>query len=163
MPSPGPPVSDASPLIFLARANELSLLRVIAEIVLVPRAVVREIEAKGEQDVAAQALRESTWLEIVEPAAPPPEIRQWDLGKGEAAVLTWAWCHPGTLAIIDDREARRCARSIQVPLIGTVGIVLKAKSQGLVPAARPVIERLLDGGMYLSRQVIDSALALVGE
>jgi predicted nucleic acid-binding protein len=163
LPSPEHPVSDASPLIFLARADELSLLRVVAETVLVPRAVAQEIEAKGDLDVAVRALRKSTWFEIVESAAPPPEIREWDLGKGEAAVLTWAWSHPGTLAIIDDREARRCARSIQVPLIGTLGVVLKAKSEGLVPMARPVIERLLDCGMYLSRQVIDSALALVGE
>ena len=65
--------------------------------------------------------------------------------------------------IIDDREARCCARSIQVPVVGTLGVVLKARAQGLVPAARPVIERLLDHGMYLSRQVIDSALAIVGE
>jgi predicted nucleic acid-binding protein len=163
LPSPGAPVSDASPIIFLARANELSLLRVVAEIVLVPRAVVQEIEAKGEQDVAVQALREGAWFETVEPAALPPEIRQWDLGGGEAAALAWAWSHPGTLAIIDDREARRCARSIQVPVVGTLGVVLKARAQGLVPAARPVIERLLDHGMYLSRQVIDSALAIVGE
>ena len=44
MPSRGAPISDASPLIFLARANELSLLRVIAETVLVPRAVAQVIE-----------------------------------------------------------------------------------------------------------------------
>lgn len=163
MPSPGAPISDASPLILLARANGLSLLRVVAETVLVPHAVVEEIEAKGERDVAVEALRGSNRFEIVEPPAPPPEIRQWDLGRGEAAVLTWAWSHRGTLAIADDREARRCARSLQVPLIGTLGVVLKAKSHGLVPAARPVIERLLDCGMYLSGQVIDSALALVGE
>ncbi|MGH9361628.1 MAG: DUF3368 domain-containing protein [Thermoanaerobaculia bacterium] len=48
-------------------------------------------------------------------------------------------------------------------MIGTLGIVLKARSAGLIQAARPEVERLVDHGMYLSAQVIDQALALVGE
>lgn len=163
MPRPGAPVSDSSPLIFLARADELALLRVVAEYLLVPRPVLEEIDAKGEQDPAGAAVRASRWIEIVDPEAPPPEIRRWDLGRGEAAVLTWARSHPGTLAILDDREARRCAQSLEIPLSGTLGVVLKAKSAGLVPAARPVIERLVDCGMYLAPQVIESALELVDE
>ncbi|MGH9363595.1 MAG: DUF3368 domain-containing protein [Thermoanaerobaculia bacterium] len=93
----------------------------------------------------------------------PPEIRKWGLGRGEAAVLAWAHLHPGTLAIIDDREARAAARSLRVPVIGTLGIVLSAKTAGLITAARPEVELLVAQGMYLSSEVIDRALALVGE
>ncbi len=50
-----------------------------------------------------------------------------------------------------------------MPLIGTLGIVLKAKRKGVLPAARPAIEKLLNAGMYLSGKIIDQALALVDE
>lgn len=160
---PTAPVTDASPLIYLARADGLWLAQVIAPTILVPRAVAEELEAKGQNDVAVQALRGTPWLQIVEPVPPPPETRRWDLGRGEAAVLAWAHSHPGTLAILDDAQARRCAKSLQVPLIGTLGIVLRARSAGLIPAARPVLKRLVAQGMYLSGEVIEKALALAEE
>jgi predicted nucleic acid-binding protein len=160
---PSAPVADTSPLIHLGRADRLQLVRAVARTLLVPRAVVRELEAKGEGDPAVQALRTIPWLRVVDTADPPPEVRLWDLGGGEAAVLSWAHTHPGTVAILDDREARRCAHAVGIPVIGTLGIILQAKSAGLIVAARPEVERLVDHGMYLSRAVIDKALALVEE
>jgi predicted nucleic acid-binding protein len=157
------PVSDASPLIYLARADRLSLARAIAPVILVPRAVAEEIEAKGENEVAAQALKATRWLEVVEPRPVPSPIREWGLGRGETAALTWANAHPGTLLILDDAEARKGAKMLHLPLIGTLGIILKAKTSGLIDAARPEVERLLEHGMYLSAHVMNDALALVGE
>jgi predicted nucleic acid-binding protein len=65
--------------------------------------------------------------------------------------------------VIDDRDARRCAKALSIPHIGTLGLVLLAKRLGLIAAARPVAERLRLSGMYLSDQVLDDALARVGE
>ena len=59
--------------------------------------------------------------------------------------------------------ARRCAQAFAVPCIGTLGLVLRAKRQGRIPAARPVVVALRLAGMYLSDVVVDGALALVDE
>ncbi|MGH9363596.1 MAG: hypothetical protein ACRD2T_16930 [Thermoanaerobaculia bacterium] len=67
---PSAPVCDASPLIYLARARRLWLARSLGPTIIVPRAVAEELEAKGEDDLAAQALRTTGWLEIVD--SPPP-------------------------------------------------------------------------------------------
>jgi predicted nucleic acid-binding protein len=48
-------------------------------------------------------------------------------------------------------------------LRGTVGLVLAAKRAGRLTAARPVLERLRDSGMYLSDAVLNRALRLVAE
>jgi predicted nucleic acid-binding protein len=69
----------------------------------------------------------------------------------------------GSQAAIDDWGARRCARSLAIPVIGTLGLVLLAKQEGAIPAARPVVERLRRLGMYLSDEVIREALDRVGE
>jgi predicted nucleic acid-binding protein len=85
------------------------------------------------------------------------------LGAGESAVLTWGYVNPGTEVIVDDLAARRCAAALGIPVRGTLGLVLTAKQQGILPAARPVLEQLRLSGMYLSDRVMNQALVLVGE
>jgi predicted nucleic acid-binding protein len=46
---------------------------------------------------------------------------------------------------------------------GALGLVLVAKQQGLVPAARPVLEPLKRAGIYLSDRLEDQILAAAGE
>ena len=65
--------------------------------------------------------------------------------------------------MLDDRDARRCARSLTIPVIGTLGLVLLAKEDGRISAARPLIQQLRESGMYLSDLVVNEALARVGE
>ncbi|MCA9629706.1 MAG: DUF3368 domain-containing protein, partial [Myxococcales bacterium] len=69
----------------------------------------------------------------------------------------------GAEAVLDDGAARRCADELKVPVRGTLGLVLFARAQGCLPRARPVVEALVDAGMYLRTDLVDKALALVGE
>lgn len=155
------PVVNASPLIVLGRAGHLDLLQILGEKVIVPAAVTDEVTEHS--DEAARAIGARAWIERA-PAEPvSPAVAAWDLGPGESAVLSWAARHPGTLAVIDDYAARTCAAVISVPVIGTLGLVLRAKARGRVPAARPLVEELRRAGLYLSDALIREALALVGE
>jgi len=131
--------------------------------VVVPRTVSEEIRRRGPQDPTAQILKTTTWLREVDPVQPSSRVLTWRLGPGETSVLSWALAYPGSIAIVDDLAARRCAEVLGIPLLGTLGVVLKAKRKGLLPAARPAVEKLLAAGMYLSPKILDRALALVGE
>lgn len=158
------PVVDASPLIYLARGRLLELLRVAGEAVVVPQAVADEILRRGDHDPAVAALTSTPWLRITPSVTtPPPSILGWDLGAGETAVLAWALAHPGSEAILDDLQARRCADAHQLPVRGTLGLVMIARQRGLIPAARPLLDTLRQAGMYLSDAVLNRALAMVGE
>lgn len=84
-------------------------MRVLSRRIFIPRAVAQEIEAKGEGDLVVQGVRESNWIEIVGSDLPHPELSQWDLGRGEAAVLAWAQAHPGTLAILGQQCRSSCS------------------------------------------------------
>jgi len=156
------PVVDASPLIYLSRARQLDLLRILGPKVAVPAAVVAEIQAKS-SDEAARALQHYSWLMPVADSPLPAQIVALELGAGESSVLSWALSHPGSVAILDDFEGRRCAEAFQIPLIGTLGIVLRAKLMGRVSSARAIVESLVSHGMYLSASIRERALALVGE
>ena len=67
------------------------------------------------------------------------------------------------MAILDDLAGRRCAEALNIPINGTLGLVLIAKRRGVIAASRPVLEKLRQSGMYLSEQMMNQALALVGE
>jgi predicted nucleic acid-binding protein len=157
------PVCNASPLIYLSRAGYLPLLQAAGLQVVVPDAVMEELRAKGTDDAVVKAVEAEGWLQLEPWPNIPRQIEAWDLGRGEAAVLAWALQHPGSEAILDDLIARRCAASLRLPCVGTLGIVVRAKRLGLIPAARPVVEELIRQRMYLSRKVLDEALGSLGE
>jgi predicted nucleic acid-binding protein len=157
-------VIDASPLIFLTKADKLDLLQqVINREVVVPVVVETEIQQYGKEDITVQSLAQTSWLVVVNTPPIPNVIQSYQLGAGESAVLTWAYVNPNSEVILDDLAARRCASALGIPVRGTLGLVLTAKQRGIIPAAKPIVEQLLQSGMYLSGKVINQALALVGE
>ena len=158
-----PAIFNASPLIFLAEADSADIARVAGFPLQVPQAVVDEIERFGPSDTASRAIRQWDWLTVVDPGPAPAILERWDLGPGETSVLTWALAHADTTAILDDLSARRCATSLGLPVRGTLGLVLTAKRRGLIPEARPIVERLRAAGMYLSGGVMKRALSMIGE
>ncbi|MFH7243594.1 MAG: DUF3368 domain-containing protein [Spirulina sp.] len=158
-----PPVINTSPLIFLTKADLLSLLQVRYVTVLVPTIVVQEIQQYGPLDTTAQTIQRTDWLTIVEAPPTASALQACNLDAGEASVLAWAYTHPTTEAILDDLAGRRCASKLNIPIRGTLGLVLAAKQQGQIAEAKPLILKLRQTGMYLSDRVIQKALALVQE
>jgi predicted nucleic acid-binding protein len=154
---------NASPLIFLTEVGLLEVLRQPGIPVLVPDAVVEEISRLGPQDPAIQAVRRCSWIQVATTPAIPDVVRVWDLGAGETAVLSVALEVPDSMAEMDDQPARRCARVLRVPTQGTLGLVLVAKQQGLIPVVRPVLEQLRHVGMYMTDELERQILAVAGE
>jgi predicted nucleic acid-binding protein len=86
----------------------------------------------------------------------------WDLGLGESQVI--AHCIGGSRwAVLDDRAARRAAAAHNVPVIGTLGIVLRSKQKRLIESARPLVSELVAAGMFLDDEFANRVLASVGE
>ena len=73
-------------------------------------------------------------------------IEHWDLGLGEAAQVVAHCVDRSRWAVLEDRAARRCAAAHDVRVIGTLGIVLRAKKRGQVKRARPLVKNLVAAG-----------------
>lgn len=155
-------IINASPLIFFTRSKHLNLLKEFSNEIWVPDAVASEILTRGDDDITAIAIKETEWITQKSPISVPINILEWRLGKGESGVIALALEH-GFDAIIDDLQGRKCAASMNVPVRGTLGIVLVAKQRGLIPTARPIMEDMMNAGLYLSKKVLNKALALVDE
>lgn len=107
------------------------------------------------------------WLETVDV---PPGVWQpfnpgVDSGEAGAIRLACGWRDEGNavLIVMDDRAGRLEARRQGIASIGTAAVIGLARSEGLIPAARPLLERLTRAGYYPGQAVIASVLAEVGE
>ncbi len=154
-------VVNASPVIALARIGQLRLLEKLAEPLLLPDAVATEILA-GPDDDSARAAVLAGWASRQSPGQIPDMITEWGLGAGESAVLALTLELRAT-AVVDDAAARTAARTLGVPIIGTLGVVIRAKRCGLIPSAASVIADLRAAGLYLNDPVVRSALERIGE
>lgn len=156
-------VLNASPIIALAKVDRLDLLEGLVPEICIPPAVVKEITAGSEDDPGRRAL-ESGWGQRLPESGFRPEVLGWSLGAGETEVLSVALEKPGWTAVIDDATARACARSVGVPVIGTLGVVLRAKRQGLVGSAGKIIRDLRQSGLYFDDHFVRTVLKqVVGE
>lgn len=154
-------VVNASPLIVLAKVGYLHLLTALADELVVPQAVVDEINAGPIDDLARVFLANSPFPTIA--TVSDPLVLAWDLGAGETAVLSYA-LNNGWRAVIDDGAARRCAQTFDIPLIGTLGVILRARKANLIPSASSVLKALREQGLRLDDAVIRTALQhAVGE
>jgi len=163
-------IADAEPLIALARIDSISLLEKLFGCVCITAAVRDEIvpaaAAFPDADLLKRALLEA-WIKVVD--LPPDDWKPLNPGvdAGEASAIRaacrWRDAGDSVLLVMDDRAGRLEAKSHNIALIGTAALIGLAKSEGLIPAARPLLERLARSGYYLGQSVIAAVLADVGE
>lgn len=152
-----PIISNNSPLVYLWHLDLLSLLRDLYTEVWIPREVEKEflgIEKKSRQE----ALNNAPWIKVIDVTDPKDVLAYDRLDSGEAAVLALADEHEVRLIIIDEKKARQEVLKIGLPFIGTVGILLKAKEEGLIGEIKPLLITLQEKGMYLDESLIAYAL-----
>jgi predicted nucleic acid-binding protein len=156
-------IVDSSALILLAKIGQLDLLRVGVPEIVVPDTVLAEVGALGPSDLVFQQIQNATWLKIVHTPLTPPPLLAWCLGAGESSVPPIAMSDPDCEAVLDDRDAHRGAQAMKIGIRGTIGLVILAKQIGERSTVRPVVQQLRQSGLFITDDVANAALALVGE
>lgn len=156
-------VVNSSPLILLGKTGHLDLLAGLADALIVPQSVANEVGAKPDGARLLDALARNARCAVVQDEAVSPEVLAWDLGAGETQVIANARRHGAGRVVLDDLEARRCAKAMGLKVIGTLGVVARAKRAGRIEWAAPVIGRLRETGPYVSEDLMAQLLREVGE
>lgn len=158
---PGVCSVDTSPLLYLYRIGLLSLLRRHYERVLVPEAVVTELDNGRVQGVDVPDVSGFPWIEIRETATRPVSAAVAALGNGEREVILLALDRHADWVILDDLAARRRAEECGLQVIGTAGLLASAKRKNMIASVGPFLSALENAGMWLSedlkRTVLESA------
>lgn len=148
-------VSDSSPLIIFQRIGQLNLLAVLLERVYIPPAVRREVFGTDPLP---------NWLEerhLAQPLA--AQVLAAQLGAGEREAIALALEAHATWVLIDEIPARRLAQTLRLIVVGSLGLLVKAKDQGLIPEVRPLIEAMRNHDFRISDRVINAILVAANE
>jgi len=154
-------VADTSALLALAACESLELLDALFQEVRVPPAVFRECTETGKPsaDVLGTYLRER----VAEVDLEAFVIAAAGLGRGELeAMALYKRLHADRL-LLDDSRARKVARLNGVQVVGSAGVLLLAKSEGLIPSVLPLLKQIQAAGIYLSEPLVSDVRQLAGE
>jgi predicted nucleic acid-binding protein len=163
--NPVPAVGDSSPLILFAGIGRFDLLREVFGEVVVPPAVWDEVVRQGAGRPGVTEVQSASWI-LQRDARDEELVRSLstEVGTGEAQAITLAaQIGEGTTVLLDDRKARRIARSFGLTVIGSAGLLGLAKDRGLISAVRPLLNDLRVAGLYLSEEAARELLLKVGE
>lgn len=158
-------LSDASPIIGLARVEGLDWLGSLFGVVWIPAEVRREVlPGSGAADERIIEAAEASGILRVWPEDAPGVPELPDLDEGESACIRIGLAQGGNaLLLIDERAGRSLAQEHGLYVAGTAAVIGMAKSRGLIPSARDVFVRLHGSDFRISAAVIETVLRRVGE
>jgi len=157
-------VADTGPLIAFAHLDIYSILPSILGTIIVPRVVLAEclfVPSRPDAVVIQSAvdngqLKIDDGINVVDTELSP------SLGNGEQAAIQWAK-ELKCPVLLDDKLPRRVAQSQGLLVIGTAGVLIKAKKGGKINTIAPFLEKLQREGYHLSPRLVTQILALAGE
>jgi predicted nucleic acid-binding protein len=156
-------IFNASPIIALGRLRQLDWLRHLGPRLVIPAAILRELEAGDARDGVATLIKQTLLLRVLDDIAVPPPVAEWKLDAGEEQVIAQALVEEGAVVVLDDLAARRCARALGLRMVGTVGLIAVLVRRGVIPRATPVLHGLRDKGFRISTALIDQVGRELGE
>lgn len=125
-------ISDTSCFIILTNIGELELLHKLYG------QVVTTIDIASEYGETLPG-----WVEIVTVTdKSKQQLLELQIDKGESSAIALALETPNSTIILDDNKARKIANQLGLTYTGTIGVIVKAKLQGLIPSIKPIIEKI---------------------
>lgn len=161
-------VSDSSTLIHLTRIGRFALLQELYTRITITPAVWREVVEQGQGRAGAVEVADACtdgWLEVAAPSDDSlVRLLTRDLGDGESEVIALAIERQADLTLLDELEARRTADIYSLSKTGVIGVLIRAKREGMIPSLRADLDRLRQaGGFWIEEALYQRALAAVGE
>ena len=138
-------IADTSALISLEKINLLGILCKIYDEIILPETVIKEFGTPTIECYSSKKIK-SPLIRLL--------VSELNLGRGEAEVIALA-SKNGMKTIIDDLKARKIAEKLGLKVTGTIGVLLRAESLGLIKSAFEKIKELKEKGFYVSDELLN--------
>ena len=145
-------IPDTSCLIHLDRIGRLDLLCALFDDIGIPPTVVSEYGS------CPSGIRR-----LERPQTALVQLLRRTVDAGEAEVIASATTLPNSFVILDDAAARAEAHALDLAVVGTVGVLLRAKQAGEIGAVAPLLDALRGNDFWMSEALYRHALERAGE
>lgn len=153
--------SNTTPFIALASIDQLDLMRQLFGRIHVAESVIDECAEGGR--ILVPNLRTLDWVIPVEDEAIAALPVLFELDRGEKQTIVLARKYDATRVIIDERLGRRVAEYFGLNVTGTLGVLAKAKSIGLIPSFNEAAQAMRRQGIYYNAGLISRLSKHLGE
>jgi len=141
-------ISDTSCFIILTNIGELELLHKVYG------QIVTTLDIANEY---GETLPE--WVEIVTVKDKyRQQLLEMQIDKGESSAIALALETPDSTIILDDYKARKIADQLGLVFTGTIGVIIKAKLNGIILSIKPLLEKIKQNDFRLSAEIELQAL-----
>jgi len=146
-------ISDTSCFIILTNIGELELLHKLYVEILTTVDIATEYGETLPQWVNIVMVKDKYRQQLLE----------MQIDKGESSAIALALETPDSTIILDDYKARKIASQLGLIFTGTIGVIIKAKLNGIIPSIRPLLEKIKQTDFRLSTEIELQALKEANE
>lgn len=158
-------ISDTSPIANLLQIRKLELLKLIFGRIIIPPTVDKEIRELEKFNMDLEEYHKGKWIEIIYPKDMMllKQLKE-ELDEGEAEAIVLAKELHADFLLIDERLGTKKAKDQGLNTIGLLGVLMKAKEEGLISYVKPIIEELeKEAGFWISDKLRKMLLKVAGE
>jgi predicted nucleic acid-binding protein len=146
-------ISDTSCLIILTNIGELDLLRKTYGSIFTTVEIAIEFGEPLPDWVIIENVFDKQKQQLLE----------MQIDKGESSAIALALETPDCTVILDDYRARKIAEQLGVNYTGTIGVIIRAKINGVIPSIKPILLKIKETDFRLSAEIERQALLAAGE
>ena len=146
-------IADTSCFIILTKIGELELLHDVYGLIITTIEIATEYGETLPEWVGIVLVKDKFKQQLLE--------MQIDIGESSAIAL--ALETPGSTIILDDYKARKIADKLGLIFTGTIGVIIKAKLNGIIPSIKPLLEKIKQTDFRLSAELELQALKEANE
>jgi predicted nucleic acid-binding protein len=153
-------VTNTSPLLAFAKMQAFEIIGRLPFEFICPAEVEQEILAGADQGYDVEI---PDWLKIEKLQTNLSPLAVASLDVGEAAVIQLALEQNVETVCIDELKGRRAALAVGLKVVGSLGLLGKAKSLALITKLKPYIEKAKTNGIFYDENLIENFLKSFGE
>lgn len=146
-------ITDTSCLIILDKIGAFNILHQAFKNIITTPEIQQEFGSELPQWIKIKSVKDTTLKEVFEETVDP----------GEASAIALAMETSNAILIIDDLKGRKLASRMALNFMGTIGLLVKAKEYGVIPAVKPHIEKIQATDFRISSSLVDLVLERTGE
>jgi len=145
-------IADTSCLIVLQKIGRLGVLKEIFEKIMITKEIAEEFGDKLPEWITVTNVGNEVRKRIL----------RFDLDKDEASAIALGLENEGALILIDERKGRKVAVDLGLRIMGTLGVLIKAKETGHILSLTDEIKKLQKVEFRMSKKLVDEVLQKYG-
>lgn len=154
-------VSNTTPFIALCSIGELEIYPKLFGSIHVAKAVADECRVGG--PVVVPDLEKLDWVKVHKVSLSAPTSRLWMLDAGERDTIELALALNAERVVIDEKIGRNIAELMGLSVVGTLGVLAKAKERRLIDSFTDAAQRMREAGIRFHPNLISRIAAQIGE